>query len=93
MLPSNNCRIPGSPYDLHASAVLRPAERVGNAGGPLASGVATEQFCDAQKLLRLAAAHLRDDLRRVAGEVPAQNLHNAVWMLQRRVTLCVCRAL
>ena len=80
----------GSAYDLHAGGVLRPAQRVGNASGPLASGVGAEQFRDAQKLFRLAAAHLGNDLRRVAGEVPAQNLHNAARMLQGRVARCVC---
>ncbi len=83
----------GSAYDLHAGGVLRPAQRVGNASGPLASGVGAEQFRDAHKLFRLAAAHLGNDLRRVAGEVPAQNLHNAARMLQGRVALCVCHVL
>ncbi len=83
----------GSAYDLHAGRVLRPSQRVGNASGPLASGVGAEQLRDAQKLFRLAAAHLGDDLRRVAGEVPAQNLHNAARVLQGRVALCIYHVL
>ncbi len=65
----------GSTYYLHAGGVLRPAQRVGDARGPLASGVSAEQF-------------LGDDFRRVAGEVPTQDLHNAARMLQGRVALC-----
>jgi hypothetical protein len=83
----------GSAYDLHAGGVLGPAERVGNASGPLPSGVGAEQFRNALKLFRLAAAHLGNDLRRIAGKVPAQNLHNAAWMLQGWVALYVCRAI
>ena len=83
----------GSAYDLHAGGVLRPAQRVGNASGPLASRVAAEQFRDAHKLFRLAAAHLGNDLWGVAGEVPAQNLHNAARMLQGRVARCGCYVL
>jgi hypothetical protein len=81
----------GSAYDLHAGAVLRPAQRVGDASGPLASGVGAEQIRYAQELFRLAAAHLGNGLRRVAGEVPAQNLHHAARVLQGWVALCVCR--
>ncbi len=80
----------GGAYDLHAGGVLRPAQRVGDASGPLASGVGAEQIRDAQKLFRLAAAHLGNDLRRVALEVPAKDLHYAARMLQRWIAGHVC---
>src|SRR5260370_14842739 len=47
------------------------------------------KFRDAHKLFRLAATHLGNDLWGVAGEVQAENLHNAARMLQGRVARCV----
>ena len=83
----------GSTYYLHAGGVLRPSQRISDAGGPLASGVAAEQFRHAHKFFHRTAAHLGDDLRRVACKVPTQDLHDATRILQGRVDRFACHVL
>ena len=94
MLPSNSCRMPASSYDLHAGGVLRPAPAHRRCKWS-ARGRSYRRSNSAtrNKLVRRAAAHLGDNFRRVAGEMPSQNLHHALRVLQSRVALCVCHVL
>src|SRR5207253_10927235 len=75
----------GGADDLHAGGVLRPADRVHDGAGPLPARVGAEQLRHAPDLFGGAAAYLGHHLRRVACEVPPQNLHDAARVLQGRV--------
>ena len=85
MLPEQQLQDAGGADHLHAGGVLRPAQRVDDGAGPLAAGVGAQQFRHPHQLLRRAAAHLGDDLRRVAGEVALEDLEDAARVLQGRV--------
>ena len=85
MLPSNSCRMPAAADHLHAGGVLRPPQGVDDGAGPLAPGVAHSSSATRVQLLRRAAAHLGDELRRVASEMALEELEDAVWVLQGRV--------
>ena len=74
--------MPGRADHLHAGRVLGPADGVDDRRGPLAAGVVAEQLGDADELLGRAAADLGDDLGRVAGEVPPEDLQDAARVLQ-----------
>src|SRR5581483_1788632 len=73
--------------DLDAHGVLRPADRVGECAGAFGSRVPTERLRDVEEVADAAAARLRDELRRVAGEMALEDLEDAPWVLQRQVFL------
>ena len=75
----------GGADDLHAERVVRPADRVAEGAGALAPGVARERLADREERLLRAAGHALHHLRRIAREVAAHDLVDAVRMLQRRV--------
>ena len=65
--------------------MLRPADGVGERGGPFAPAVAHDRLGDLQPRLLRRPAHALDHLRRVASEVPAQDVEDAARVLQRRI--------
>ena len=71
--------------DLDADRVLRPADRVDERAGALATRVVAELLRDQQELLDGAAARVGDELRRVARVVALEDLEDAARMLQRVV--------
>src|SRR4029079_6668743 len=71
------------PDELHADGVLGPAHRVHDCGGAGAAGRGGPGLGDVEELLPRDAADLLDDLRRVAGEVPLEDLVDAARVLQR----------
>ncbi len=75
----------GAADDLHAVGVVRPADRIRERPGPFAARVLDDNLADASENLLRAAGDLLDHLRRVAGEVPLQDLIDAVPVLERRV--------
>src|SRR6185437_5780740 len=70
---------------LDADRVLRPADRVAEGRRALAAGVVAEGLGHHPELLAGDAAHLLDELGRVAGVVAAQELEHAARVLERRV--------
>ena len=75
----------GGANDLNACRVLRPADRVADRAGPLASRIVTEQLCRLYQLFGGASADFGHGFGRIAGKMAAQQLHHAVRVLQRFV--------
>src|SRR5690348_11047911 len=65
--------------------MLRPCDRVRERAGTVATRVLEQHFGDLDELLLGRAAHLLHHLRRVAAEVPFQDLERAAWILKRRI--------
>ncbi len=72
---------PGTDH-LRARGMLGPAQGVDQDARPLAARVGAEKFGNARELLRRAAAHLGDHLRRVPGVMALQDLEDATGMLR-----------
>jgi hypothetical protein len=70
---------------LDADRVLCPADRVGERRGSVAARVAAQRLGDGFELCDGAAARLRDDVGRVAGVVPLEDLEDAARVLERFV--------
>ena len=61
---------------LHTDGVLRPADRITERARPLATRVVAERLGDRDELLHRAAAGVRNELWRVAREVPLEHLEH-----------------
>src|SRR5947209_9808667 len=77
----------GRPNDLRAVALLRPADRVANRGRALAAGVLRQDLRNLEKLLSRRAADALHHFRRVAGEMPLDDLEDTSRMLQRFIAV------
>src|SRR5213076_2833708 len=77
----------GRPDVLHADGVLRPADGVREGARALATGVVAHLLAVPEELLDRASARLCDELGRVAGVVPLQDLEDAARVLERLVFL------
>ena len=78
--------------DLHALGVLRPSHGVADGAGLLRPGGIAEGFRNfVEQLLRNAGVAF-DQFRRVAREVPPQDLEDAARMLQRGIGLVLARS-
>ena len=75
----------GGADDLRADAVVGPADGVAERRRALASAVAGERVGDLREVGRRDAADLLHHLGGVAGEVPLEDLEDAVRVLQRLV--------
>ena len=76
----------GGADDLHAGRVLRPADGVDDGAGALAARSCRRAARRRATICSGVQPQICDDhLRRVAGEVLAQELHDAARVLQRRV--------
>ncbi len=87
MFPSRSWMIAAVRIDLDAHRVLRPADRVDERAGALATRAIAQRLGDVQELLDAAATCVGDELRRVARVVTPQNLEDAAGMLQGVVGL------
>ena len=72
----------GGADDLRAKALLRPAHRIADGRGPLASGIADQDVRDLKEELARRPADAFDQLRRVARVVSLQDLEDAARVLQ-----------
>ena len=79
----------GGANDLRAGAVLRPADGVDDGAGSLSTAVGDQQLGHADQFFGLAPCHVGNHLRRVAGEMAAEQLHHAAWVLQGFVAVRV----
>ncbi len=77
--------------DLHARRVHGPADRVADRTRALTPGIVAQRFRDLDNLLGRAAADVGGHLRRIPLEMPAQELHHAVRVLQSLVALSMPR--
>src|SRR3712207_2809036 len=75
------------PDVLRTDGVLGPADGVHPGRRPLSAAVRGHPLGDLEERLLLHAAGLGDHLRRVAGEVPLEDLEDAPRVLQRLVPL------
>ena len=87
MLPEQQLEDRRGPDVLHADRVLGPADRVAEGGGALAPEFAQSASATLQEQLARHAADLLHHLRRVAREVPLQDLEDAARVLERLVAL------
>src|SRR5436309_2937944 len=72
---------------LDAVGVLGPGDRVRERAGPVAAGILEQRLGDLDELLFRRAADLLHHFRRVAAEVPLQDLERAARVLEGRVAL------
>ncbi len=75
----------GSPNNLRSSRVLRPSDSIDDRRRPLAAAVAAQQFSDTFDIFGLAAAYVRNHLRRVARIVLAEQVQHAVRIAERGI--------
>ena len=71
--------------DLDAVGVLRPGDRIGERSRPFGARVRQNGLGDLEKSFFGTAGGFLDHLRRVAGEMPLDDLENAARVLQRLV--------
>src|SRR5215469_6418726 len=75
----------GRANNLHTLRLLRPAHRVANGAGALASGIFDQRLSHLQPLFARHAAYLFHHLLRITRKVAAHHLEDTTWMVQRRV--------
>ena len=73
------------PDILHAHRMLGPADRVTESAGFVPAGIVAERFRHLEEQVFRNTAGRFDDLGRVAGEMPLQDLEHAFRMLQARI--------
>src|SRR5579864_1962547 len=68
--------------DLNAVGMLRPTDGIADCGGFLRTGCVREDLGHSEKLSFRNAAHILDQLRRVASEMPFQDIKDTVRVLE-----------